>query len=565
MKTVVEQIKDRLPITEVLSSYLQTEQSGNQLKAKCPFHNERTASFYISPDRGLYYCFGCGAKGDIFSFVEQFEGLDFKGTLKLLADRAGIVLSRDSAVYSDTDPIYEALEKACAIYQKGLEHSPKAKEYLSERGLTKETIDSFRIGYVGDEWRTIESVCTSESDRDGALRAGLIKKTEGKVYDRFRKRIMFPLSDGSGRVIGFSGRSFPQDDKSPKYLNSPETEVFQKSKTLFGFDKAKFHIKKHNFAILVEGQFDLVLSHQAGFRNTVASSGTAVSEESARDPFSNLSVLARLTPHLFLAFDGDQAGQNAMDRAALVALSLGMNPKVVSLPEGVDPADFIKTEGVDAWKEKLKESKHFIEHHLVRIKQTAQSPHLFVRTIKEKLFPFLARVASAMEKNLYIKKISEETGMPTDAIIEELSKVASPLPEALEKKEISRQDEISSYERLTALRKCFPSEKIEQAIEELNALTVGDLAFSAPAIPEDRFERVLTLVERDYGRVSEEDRVRIAHELAKSAGERFLKDAHIRYTNELKQAELNGTDEEITSLLKTLEEIHKRRHERGGA
>ena len=355
MKTVVETIKERLPITEVLSSYIAVQQSGNQFKAKCPFHNERTASFYISADRGLYYCFGCGAKGDIFSFIEQFEGLDFKGTLKLLAERAGVPITSNAGSYNDTDPVYEMLEKATLKYQSILKETPEALNYLLGRGILKETIDDFRIGYVKDEWRTIENLCKTDSEKEIAIRAGLIKKTEGKIYDRFRKRILFPLTDSSGRVVGFSGRNFPEDDKGPKYLNSPETEVFQKSKLLFGFDKAKFHIKKHNFAILVEGQMDLVISHQAGFKNTVASSGTAVSEDSAQDPFSNLSVLSRLTPNLFLAFDGDKAGQSAMDRAALVALSLGMNPKVVVLPEGIDPADFIKENGVEAWKEKLKE------------------------------------------------------------------------------------------------------------------------------------------------------------------------------------------------------------------
>ena len=289
MKTVFETIKDRLPITEVLSSYITLTQNGAQYKAKCPFHNERTPSFYVSPDRGLYYCFGCGAKGDIFTFVEQFEGLDKKGALKLLADRAGVELTGNIGA-TDTDGVYEILEKATLVYQNLLEKSGPALTYLEGRGITKETIDLFRIGYVPDEWRTIESTCKNEAERALATRAGLIKKAENKVYDRFRKRIMFPLTDSSGRVVGFSGRSFPaktsadadvrpahsenalRDDEYnvPKYLNSPETEVFQKSKNLFGFDKAKAHIKKHNFAILVEGQMDLIISHQAGFRNTVA-------------------------------------------------------------------------------------------------------------------------------------------------------------------------------------------------------------------------------------------------------------------------------------------------------
>ena len=556
MKTVVEQIKDRLPITEVLASYITVEQSGQQYKAKCPFHNERTASFYISPDRGLYYCFGCGAKGDIFSFVSSFEGLDFKGTLKLLADRAGVPLTNYQGEHTDTDPLYEILEKTTLRYQQVLQNTPAAQEYLLGRGVTKETIELFRIGYVGDEWRFVESVSKEKKQQESALRAGLLKQSEGKIYDRFRKRIMFPFADSSGRVIGFSGRAFPDDGEGAKYLNSPETELFQKSKTLFGFDKAKLHIKKHNFAILVEGQMDLVLSHQAGFKNTVATSGTAVSEDAAADPFSNLSVLARLTPHLFLAFDGDEAGQKAMDRAALVALSLGMNPKVVVLPNGVDPADYIRTQGADAWKERLKESKHFIAHHLDRIAALETSPHMFVKTIKEKLFPFLARVASPMERTAYIAIVAQSTGLSASDIAAELSVVSSQKEQ--EKPVTLGQTTSTPYERLTALRRVFGSPELETLCEPLLTLSVGEMIFSAPSIPEDRLEQALHVVGREYGALSTDVRGAIAKELVQKIGDEFLLSARHHFSAALRAAEGNHVEEE--RILGILGEINKRRH-----
>lgn len=569
MITVFETIKDRLPITEVLSSYITVEKSGSQYKAKCPFHNERTASFYISADRGLYYCFGCGAKGDIFTFVEQFEGLDRKGSLKLLAERAGVKLSDNTTPQSDTDGVYEVLEKATTIYQDLLNKSVEAQKYLENRGVLKETIEEFRIGYVPDQWRTIESSCKNESERSLAIRAGLIKKTEGssaqveKVYDRFRKRIMFPLTDSSGRVIGFSGRSFPDEEGSPKYLNSPETEVFRKSKTLFGFDKAKFHIKKNNFSILVEGQMDLIISHQAGFRNTVASSGTAVSEDAATDPFSNLSVLSRLSPNIFLAFDGDEAGTNAMDRAALVALSLGMNPKVVSLPSGVDPAEFIKINGFDAWKEKLKESKHFIEHHLSLIKTNSQSPHAFVRTIKQKLFPFLVKVSSPMERNLYITMISQETGLTSESIAQELKN--NTLDNHKEEVVENIRTTITPYERLTALRKIFKSPEIESCSEELNNLSIGDIVFSASSVPEDRLNQALILVENEYSVLDDKTRLEVCKELVKKIIQDFLISTRNLYLSELKNAEKESKDEEIAKLSTLLEEIAKRIHKHSSA
>jgi DNA primase len=373
---------------------------------------------------------------------------------------------------------------------------------------------------------------------------------------------MFPLTDSSGRVIGFSGRSFPEDENSPKYLNSPETEVFQKSKTLFGFDKAKIHIRKNNFAILVEGQMDLVISHQYGFKNTVASSGTAVSEDSASDPFSNLSVLSRLTPNLFLAFDGDSAGVKAMDRAALVALSLGMNPKVVVLPEGVDPADYIKEHGADAWKERLKESKHFIDHHLSLIKKQSLSPHIFVKTIKEKMFPFLARVSSIMEKNLYITRIAEEIGMPASVISEELLRF-SPMKkeEVILSTENKTKKDVTPYERLTALRKIFNSEKIEKVSESLNNLFVGDEIFSAPSVNPESLERAQVIVENEYRSLSDSDRERVAKELVDKVTQEFLSYSRLKYTKELKDAERENNEEEIQRLSKILNEITLRRHE----
>lgn len=556
MRTVVEQIKDRLPITEVLSSYITVEQSGNQYKAKCPFHNERTASFSISPERGVYYCFGCGAKGDIFSFVTAFEGLDFKGALKLLADRAGVPLEHTQTERSDTDPLYEALEEATVRYQKVLEGNRDAQDYLASRGVTKETIASFRIGYAPDEWRFITQTCDTKAAVTTAIRAGLVKESEGKTYDRFRKRIMFPLCDTSGRVIAFSGRLYPEDAEGAKYLNSPETALFQKSKTLFGFDKAKLHIKKHNFAILVEGQMDLVLSHQAGFKNTVATSGTAVSEDAAADPFSNLSVLARLTPHLFMAFDGDSAGQKAMDRAALVALSLGMNPKVVTLPEGVDPAEYIRTHGADAWKERLKESKHFIVHHLEQIRTLRTSPHTFVKTIKERLFPFLARVASPMERATYIGMIAQDTGLSPVDIAEELKTVA--VKPVLEKgAAASVVTGSTAYERLTALRKVFPSDPLEAHCELLATLSAGELVFSAPAIIEDRLEAALHSVEKEYSMLSDGDRVKVAAELVQKITNEFLADARTHFSALLKRAE--GNTEEEQRILSILADINTRR------
>jgi DNA primase len=560
MQPVIEQIKNRLPITDVLSSYITLIPSGTQYKAKCPFHNERTASFSVSPERGVYYCFGCGAKGDIFSFVESFEGVDFKGALKILAERAGVQLKRTDYTSDDTDQLYSILEETTKKYEAQLKNNAAAREYLKKRGVTEETIASFRIGYAPEEWRFIAS-SIAQKELSIAEKAGLIKKTDKGYYDRFRGRIMFPLFDSSGRVVGFSGRSFPDTDTGPKYLNSPETAVFQKSKVLFGFDKAKFVIKKHNFAILVEGQMDVVLSHQAGFKNTIATSGTAVSETSIEDKTANLSVLARLTPHLFLAFDGDSAGQKALRRAALVALKLTMNPKVVALPEGIDPAEYILQHGAEPWKELLKESTHFILHELSILGKEKLSPHVLVRTLKDRIFPYLAAIPSPIERNLYIETIARELSIPSIEVARELAIYIEGQPVKASPEEIiERKEQLSLVERFIALRHRYESEEIKKGYEKLEQLSFNGEQFKFPDITSDRKDAIILIVEREYGALDNSTRDSLVRELAEKIEHSFYVQLNDHYAQALKDAERRGDEDRIAALLATINELNKRRH-----
>ncbi len=428
LNSSVQKIKDRLSIEEVVSSYIKLERAGNNLKAKCPFHNEKTPSFFVSPDRGSYYCFGCGAKGDIFTFVEEFEGLDFRGALKLLADKAGIVLETfNPKEESEKEKLYRIMDTASLFFEKNLRENSEVLSYLKERGLNNESIKNFRVGFIKNEWRELYTYFTGNGFKDGELeKAGLIKKTEKGFYDRFRGRIMFPISDSSGRIVAFSGRIFTDDGKSAKYLNSPETPIFNKSSVLFGIDKAKESIRKNNFSILVEGQMDLILAHQAGFKNTVASSGTAITDSvfSKENIINNLGLITRLSKNIVLAYDADKAGLNASNRFAKIALSLGMDVKVASMPEGMDPADLISKDGVDAWREAIRNSKHFIEFMLARILTAVSGDKRRVgREIKEKLLPFVNDIESSIEKSHFIALISNQSNIPESALIEDLKKV----------------------------------------------------------------------------------------------------------------------------------------------
>jgi len=284
-----DQIKERLGIVDVVGAYLTLEKAGNNLKAKCPFHNEKTPSFFVSPSRNTFYCFGCGEKGDIFTFVERFEGLDFRGALKVLSEKAGVPITFESqTVRDERTRIYDVMKEAVSYFELTLKNEGKVKNYLSERGLTTGTVQRFQLGYAKSEWNALSDQLIKKGYSEKEIeKAGLIKLSDSerprdkntykeRYYDRFRGRIMFPIADASGRVIAFSGRLFPEEDGNAKYINSPETVLFNKSKVLYGYDKAKHTIRKANFSIVVEGQMDLLMSHQSGFPNTVALSGTAL-------------------------------------------------------------------------------------------------------------------------------------------------------------------------------------------------------------------------------------------------------------------------------------------------
>ncbi len=454
MNSPVSKIKERLTIEEVVSSYIKVEKVGPNFKAKCPFHNEKTPSFFISPDRGTYYCFGCGVKGDIFSFVEEFEGLDFKGALKLLASRAGVPLQDfNREAESEKDRLYKVMEEATLFFSHNLEKENDVVSYLHKRGLEDKTIKEFRLGYVRNEWTSLYIYLKAKKFTDNDIeKAGLVKKTEKGTYDRFRGRVMFPIMDSSGRVIAFSGRIFVDDGKSAKYLNSPETPIFTKSAVLYGLDKAKDSIRKHNFSILVEGQMDLLMSHQAGFRNTVATSGTALSDQemNAENVVSNLGLVRRLSDNIVLAFDADKAGLHATHRAGKIALSLGMNVKAVELEEGVDPADRILHGGIEGWKKDIRESKHLIEFFIASVLKKNKDMRSAGLEIKKEVLPFIDSLPSAIEKAHFLKKIYDLTNIPMVALEEDLRKVHEELKnESRKLEEISlNQNQVFRRERI---------------------------------------------------------------------------------------------------------------------
>ncbi|HEY0221148.1 MAG TPA: DNA primase [Candidatus Paceibacterota bacterium] len=422
MSSSVDQIKSKIDIVSLVGSYVKLDKAGTNFKGRCPFHNEKTPSFFVSPDRGSYYCFGCQAKGDIFTFVQEFEGLDFVGSLKVLAEKAGVKLEEfERGDKSQKDKLFTILETATLFFERNLQDNTEAKDYLKNRGILNETISTWRVGYAKAEWRDLyEYLLTKNISAAEMLSVGLIKRKEGtkdSYYDTFRGRVMFPIADSSGRVVGFSGRILIADDKSPKYLNSPETELFNKSEILFGLDKAKKDIRLKDYSILVEGQMDLLMMHQVGITNTVASSGTALTTE-------HLIKLRRLSNRIIMAYDGDSAGFAASDRSSRIALSLGMELKVAQMLEGKDPADLAIFDP-EILKNCLRESKHIIDFYTDNLLSKDLSPLKLGKEIRENVLTYIAELPSSIDKSHFIKSISKKAFIKEEALWEDLKLVAT--------------------------------------------------------------------------------------------------------------------------------------------
>lgn len=568
MSSSVEKIKERLNIEDIVGSYIKLERAGNSLKAKCPFHNEKTPSFFVSPERGSYYCFGCGAKGDIFSFVQNFEGLDFVGALKILAERAGVELEKFASPKDDKKArLYKLLEATTLFLQKNLASEEIPLEYLKKRGLTEKTIKDWRIGYVRDEWRSIYDHLKSKGFTDDEMsRAGIVKTESNSTYDRFRGRIMFPIFDSAGRVIAFSGRILHDDGKSAKYLNSPQTEIFDKSKTLYGYDRAKQAIRKFDFSILVEGQMDILMAHQAGFANTVASSGTALTLE-------HLKLLKRISNRIIMSFDSDNAGAKAAERGWALALTTGMEVKVAAIPKGFDPADLILKDK-EKFKEVLKDAVHIIDFLTDRVLSANTDPRKVGIAIKSGILPYLALLDGAMEKSHYVTKISEKTGIKEDAIWEDLKKVKVDTEFSQENIKVDNSEDkkveilsVGSAERSLAGILCFQKSAKDVKIDTIKLSDrikdiLGDenwKAFSAEA--DSKSAEIAFEAENYYSGLSEKQFNKESDYLLLNLQEEYLKRELGKYMIELKKTEKDKDQEKSISILKRCNDITKKLHQ----
>ncbi|KKT81337.1 MAG: primase protein [Candidatus Azambacteria bacterium GW2011_GWA1_44_9] len=408
MEDNVSKIKDRLDVVDVISGYLKLQKAGINFKARCPFHNEKTPSFVVSPERQVWHCFGCSKGGDIFSFVQDIEGVEFPEALRVLAAKAGIELeSFNPAVKDDKTKLYEVCESATKFFEKQFLSSTGklALEYLKNRGVAEPTIQEFRLGFAPNDWNALGTFLKNCGySEDEIVEAGLaIKRNDGSgIYDRFRSRITFPIFDLNGQVVGFTGRIFESDDKeAAKYINTPQTRIYDKGRILYGLNKAKMDIKQADQCVLVEGNMDALMSHQAGVKNVVASSGTALTP-------GHLTLLHRYTTNLGFCFDTDQAGARATKRGIGLALSQNFNIKVIEIndKECKDPADLVKKNAI-AWSSAVSQAKPVLEFYFNKAKagfdpNSAESK----KSVISALAPFLKRLTSQVEKAHWLTQLA---------------------------------------------------------------------------------------------------------------------------------------------------------------
>jgi DNA primase len=424
---ILEQIRQNNDVVEVIGSYFPLKRAGANFRALCPFHKEKTPSFNVNPQKQIWHCFGCGAGGDVFTFVMKYENLDFVGSVRRLAERAGIKLEFEERADEPGRDLKESLLKLHELAANFFHHNlmkersaSVAREYLKKRKISSEIARKWRLGYSPDKWDgLIEHAACKKFSAELLETAGLVLRRESGdgFYDRFRGRLMFPICDEQGRAVGFSGRILTDEKDQPKYVNSPETPIFQKGRILFALDRAKRAIIEETFAVVCEGQVDTISCHEAGIENVVAPQGTALTEQHAR-------ILKRYAEEVVLMFDADAAGQNAIVRSAEPLWDAGVVIRVAVLPQGHDPDSFVKTFGAEKLRELIGGAPSFFAYLLDRLcrqhdRRTERGKLLISRHMNE----WLARITNLVLYETYVKATAARLDVGEEALRHEVAKL----------------------------------------------------------------------------------------------------------------------------------------------
>jgi len=492
---------------------------------------------YVSPSRGTYKCFGCGNGGDIISFVEAIEGLTFREALVRLADRAGIELVNEKKSAEDYRKILliQINESAKEWFVKNLNEDSRARTYLMSRGLHPKTIQLFSVGVAPKGWDGLVTHLRHEGYQDADIvDAGLAIEGNKGIYDRFRSRIMFPIRNGVGKTVAFTGRVIPgmETEKDAKYVNSPETPIYSKSNILFGYDMAKSTLLREGRVVLVEGQMDLLMAHQVGTEGIVAISGTALTE-------SHIALLKRFTDNLVFSLDADSAGVKASQRSIDLALSLGMNVEMILIPSGKDPADIIQ-ESPEHWKKIVADRKHIIDFLLYVFAHPQKEERERIREVTTHVLPAIASVPNALEEAHFIKKVAEALKMEESTIRKEVEKIRmqKTIVHAPVEKTTSTIENKKRYQRIEDELLCYLSinnentKDIQREYERIRGKTYEEIL---NILDEEKKESLL--FKRDVQWKDGPPSLAYAQELLYEFEKAFLEEKLKRTTRLLRQAE----------------------------
>jgi len=447
---LLNQIQDRLDIVEIISAYVPLKKSGRNFKAPCPFHHEKTPSFMVSPDKQIFHCFGCGVGGNVFSFLMKQEKKDFLEVVEMLAERVGIEIPKDRyANPQDTERnalFFKAHASAADYYYEVLMsggEGEKARGYLKKRGVSEEATRAFKLGYAPDSWDGLYRSLKNKIPDAVLEKAGLvIPRKEGGFYDRFRQRLVFPILDSKGVCIAFGGRVL--DDSLPKYLNSPESEIYSKGKQLYGFFQARKAIHEHDSVIVVEGYLDLIACHQAGVENVVASLGTALTPEQVR-------LIKRHTKNVFILYDADAAGELATLRGLELFLEEGLEVKIVRLAAGHDPDSYVKEFGVARFREELAKAKTLFEYKLILLKERHDSRSVEGKVkIANDMVTLFSKVQNEILRSAWLRELAKELVLSEEALVAEMRKAEGRIrnPKVTEATPVGLPNEVRSVEKL---------------------------------------------------------------------------------------------------------------------
>jgi DNA primase len=583
----VAEVKSRLEITEVVGAYVPLKQAGRNLKAPCPFHQEKSASFMVSPEKGIYHCFGCGEGGDIFSFVMKMEGVDFRQALEMLARKAGVELVARKGENKEANRLrvrlLEAHELAVKYFQASLVQNKKALDYVVQsRKLTRDTVKTFQIGYAPDSWGALTDFLLKKGfSKRELLQGGLAGQKEGRdsIYDLFRGRIMFTIADREGRPVGFTGRVL--DDSVPKYLNTPQTPLYDKSQVIFGLHLAKEAIRQADEVVLVEGNMDVIASHQAGVRQVVATSGTALTTEQLR-------TLSKLTKNVKLAFDADRAGLAATERAIELGQTLGLTLRMVELPSGIKDADELVQQDVELWKKAIVDAKYIVDYLFDRFEHDYDlSTAVGKRGYADRLAANLRRLGDPVEQDHYVKLLAQRTGTSEEAVRTKLEKGESaterPTVMGIDRPDdLVRRAVVQAEGRPTARRVLEESLLAIALLDPETRLSLQDLRsenFSSEPrqsilsalkshadVPSDKIAEALTDLsdyvnilllrgEQEFAELAPADRSFEAFGLARRLQMVSNKDLKHTITTQLREAEEKGDAQLVGSLLKKYQEL----------